>query len=87
MEDLRNRIDIIDQSIQNLFLERMQVVKQIALYKKENNLPIFDEKREKEIIEASVKEIDDLNLTDLYEEFYKEIIKISKKYQERIIKN
>jgi len=87
MEDLRNRIDIIDQSIQNLFLERMQVVKQIALYKKENNLPIFDEKREKEIIENSVNEIDNLELKDLYEEFYKEIINISKKYQERIIKN
>ena len=85
MEELRNQIDIIDQSIQNLFLERMGIVKKVALYKKENKLPVFDEKREKDIIVKNVSRIDDLDLFDLYEEFYRKMIEMSRKYQERII--
>lgn len=86
MEELRERIDLIDQSIQNLFLERMQVVSQIAKYKKENNLPVYDEKREQTIIEKNVNRIDDFDLKDLYQEFYAKMLEVSKQYQERIIK-
>ncbi len=86
MENLRTRIDIIDESIQNLFLERMQVVKQVAEYKKANNLPVLDETREKEILERNIARLDDLDLVDLYEEFFKKTLEVSRKYQERIIK-
>jgi monofunctional chorismate mutase len=85
MNDLRNQIDIIDESMQNLFLERLQVVKKIAKYKKEHNLPILDKQREKEIIKKNVDEVDNLEVVDLYEEFYKKVIEVSKKYQERVI--
>ncbi len=85
MKDLRGQIDLIDESIQNLFLERMQIVKQIALHKLENNLPVLDKKRELEIIKKNVDQIDNLKIVDLYEEFYKKVLEISKKYQERII--
>ena len=85
MEELRNQISIIDESMQNLFLERMQIVEQVALHKKENDLPIFDEIREKTIIKENVDRIDVLELTDLYEAFYKKVIEVSKQYQERII--
>ncbi|MCK5732220.1 MAG: chorismate mutase [Tenericutes bacterium] len=85
MEELRNQINIIDKRMQNLFLERMQIVKQVALHKKENNLPIFDEIREKIIIKENVDRIDNLELIDLYMAFYKKTIEVSKQYQERII--
>ncbi|MBI9009763.1 MAG: chorismate mutase [Tenericutes bacterium] len=85
MKDLRNQIDIIDEAIQNLFLERMQIVKQVAEYKLENNLPVLDKSRELEIIQKNVDKINDSELQDLYEEFYKKMIEVSKKYQERII--
>ena len=85
MEELRNQINIIDKRMQNLFLERMQIVKQVALHKKENNLPIFDEIREKIIIKENVYRIDNLELIDLYMAFYKKTIEVSKQYQERII--
>lgn len=85
MKELRNQIDIIDKSIQNLFLERMQVVKKVALHKKEVNLPVFDEKREKEIIKRNTESIDNLELVDLYKEFYEKLLEVSKKYQEKII--
>ena len=85
MKDLRNQIDIIDEAIQNLFLERMQIVKKVAEFKEENNLPVLDESRELEIIKKNVDKINNSELIDLYEEFYKKIIEVSKKYQERII--
>ncbi|XFA98798.1 chorismate mutase [Candidatus Izemoplasma sp. B36] len=87
MKELRNQIDIIDKSIQNLFLERMQIVKKVALHKKENNLPIFDDEREKEIIKKNIESIDNLELVDLYKEFYVKMLEISKIYQERIIED
>ncbi len=85
MKDLRNEIDIIDESIQNLFLERMQVVKQVALFKKENDLEVFDKAREVEVIKKNVGRLDNLELVDLYEDFYKKILEVSKRYQERVI--
>ncbi|MBN2540741.1 MAG: chorismate mutase [Bacilli bacterium] len=86
MEDLRERIDLIDESIQNLFLERMQIVSQIAKYKKENKLPVYDGKREQTIIVKNVSRIDDFDLKDLYEQFYTKMLEVSKQYQERILK-
>jgi len=85
MDKLRAQIDIIDQSMQNLFLERMQIVKGVALHKKENDITVFDKAREKEIIKKNVDKINNLELSNLYEEFYKKVIEISKKYQEGII--
>lgn len=86
MEKLRIQIDVIDQSMLNLFLERMQVVKKVAEHKAEKDLPVLDKKREQEIIEKNLNRISDLVIKELYEKFYKELLKVSKEYQERIIK-
>jgi len=86
MDKLRAEIDVIDQSMLDLFLERMQVVKKVAEHKAEKDLPILDEKREQEIIEKNLNRISNLEVKDLCETFYKELLKVSKEYQERIIK-
>ena len=49
MKDLRKQIDQTDQKIVELLAKRMDLVKEIAKFKKENNLPIQDEKREQEL--------------------------------------
>ena len=38
----RTRIDEIDEKLMALFEERMTIVLDVARYKKENNLPIFN---------------------------------------------
>lgn len=48
IQDLRKEIDNIDDSLVQLFCQRMEVAAQIAEYKKENNLPIFVPARERE---------------------------------------
>ena len=51
MEEYRSQINDIDKEIVRLYAERMEVVKSIGKYKKENNLPVKDSRREKELLE------------------------------------
>ena len=51
MEEYRSQINDIDKEIVRLYTERMEVVKSIGKYKKENNLPVKDSRREKELLE------------------------------------
>jgi len=48
LQDYRKQIDRIDNELLHLFKERMDVVRQVALYKKEHGLPILDATREQE---------------------------------------
>lgn len=50
LEQIRNDIDSIDTEITRLFKERMQKSLEVAEYKKEHNLPILNDSREKEIL-------------------------------------
>jgi chorismate mutase/prephenate dehydratase len=48
LDELRKKIDNIDERLLNLFEERMNVVSEIAAYKHANNLPTLDRGREAE---------------------------------------
>lgn len=85
MKDYRNRIDLIDDSIQKLFIERMELVKEIAKYKKANGLNVLDSKREEEIIEKNLSKINNPDLKEYYKELFLKMLEISKTYQERIL--
>ena len=53
MEDLstiREKINEIDNKIVELWKERMQTCLKVAKYKKENNLPVLDAARERELL-------------------------------------
>ena len=50
MTDYRERIDEIDRELTALFARRMEVAAQIAAYKRENGLPVLDERRERELL-------------------------------------
>ena len=50
LNELRSEINRIDDEILNLFLRRMDVAGQVADYKRENNLPIYQPQREREIL-------------------------------------
>lgn len=48
---LRQDIDRIDEQLLKLFIERMDIAGQVAQYKIENDLPVFNGKREQEILQ------------------------------------
>ena len=50
LNELRNEINAIDDELLKLFLRRMEVAGQVADYKRENNLPIYQPQREREIL-------------------------------------
>ena len=85
MEKFRKQINEVDEKLKELFVERMQIVKEIGMYKLEHNLPILDKEREQELLEKNVKTIKDLCFRDLYGEFYQKLMDLSKELQERII--
>lgn len=48
---LRKEINDVDKQIEELFIKRMQLCFDVAEYKIENDLPVFQSGREKEILE------------------------------------
>jgi len=81
----RNKIEEIDKQMAALFEERMECAKDIAVYKKENNMPIFDAVREKHLIEKNSLYIKNDCLKEYYKEYMIAMMNISKDYQKEII--
>lgn len=82
LNDIRVQINKIDEEMINLFIKRMDIVKQVLKYKIENNLPVLDEKREIEIIEKNIKLLDNKELEKYYKIFFEGVLISSKKFQE-----
>lgn len=50
IDDLWQEIDCIDSQISKLFVKRMALVLDIAKFKEQNNLPVLNAAREREIL-------------------------------------
>ncbi len=85
LEDSRKKIDEIDDKLLKLFEERMKIVVDVALYKKENNLQIFQEDRENIVIEKNTNKVQDENLKKYARQFFKDLMNVSKQYQKEKI--
>lgn len=79
LKELRNQIDLIDKEMAKLFEQRMEIVKKIGDYKKENNLPILDANREKEVIQKNSSYIVNEEIIPLYKEFLIHLMNLAKK--------
>lgn len=84
IEQLRKEIDAIDKEMLELFEKRMQVSTQIAEYKRVNNLPVYDGKREREKI-ARVGENASEGMKDYAKNFMTELMDFSKCYQRQVL--
>lgn len=71
LDFIRKQLNMYDNMIKNMITLRMALIPIVAKIKKENNLPLFQGKREEEIyknIEAFAKEneVDEILLKDIY---------------------
>lgn len=87
MEDLsmiREKINGIDNRIVELWKERMEIALSVAKYKKENNLPVLDSRREKELLNRVAQLAgDDL---DVYARvLYETVMGVSRSYQHKFL--
>ena len=80
----RNIINDVDDKMAKLFEQRMQAVEKVIAYKMEHNLTIFDEKREKEVIEKNKEKVSNI-YQEYYVNFLKQVMDISKQYQYKIM--
>jgi len=86
IKQLRRHIDRIDTVIITALAERMSLMPEIAEYKKKNNVPIFDEKREVEIMKKLKKVAKEQGLDESFvEEVFLSIFNEAKRIQNEII--
>ena len=81
IKELRLQIDSIDDEIRELFLRRMEIAKSISEYKRENDLPVLNESREKEIIARLTNNGND-EMSSYIKDLYEAIFDLSRSYQE-----
>ncbi len=84
LEIQRKKIDEIDNQLLPLFLERMECSKAVADYKKANNLPVYDQLREKEILENKMSQVSPEKATAVYD-FFSSVMSISRAAQQKLL--
>ncbi len=83
LDEIRKKINETDAVLKNSFLERMNLVEQVYMYKKANNLPVKNKGREAEIIKNKTSDIG--KFKDETAEFFKSMIEISCNYQDEML--
>ncbi|MDE6725749.1 MAG: chorismate mutase, partial [Ruminiclostridium sp.] len=51
LDEIRKEIDITDSKLLELFARRMELCRNVAQYKKENGMPVFQGSREKQVLD------------------------------------
>ena len=59
LNEIRTRIDAVDDQLLQLFLERMGLAEEVAAYKNEHHLPIMNKQRERDILAKVMKKSGD----------------------------
>lgn len=84
LETLRQEIDTADQKLLEALAERMNVVKRVGEYKKQNNLPTLDRERWQKVLEDKLAKAKELGLSeDLVKEIYESVHKHALKLEEK----
>lgn len=80
LAELRQQIDQVDNQLRELFLERMNLVQQVAIFKKEQKIPILHPDREEEILARLGAGLGPGQKQDV-EELFKLLFEISRRQQ------
>ncbi len=85
---LREKIDIIDDKIINLLVERFKVIKDVSELKKNNNIEVIQKSRISEIVEkAKNKALKNQIDPAIFEKIYLNIIDSACNLEKKIIEN
>lgn len=84
LNEIRGRINELNDEMLDLFLERMQLSAAVAEYKKANGLPILDKTREREILAKMAEKGGEENEAYVYQ-FFNTLMNLSKARQAEII--
>jgi chorismate mutase/prephenate dehydratase len=85
LQSARNILNEADKEMAVLFEKRMDAVKVVSEYKKENGIPIDDFAREEEMIKRNSEYIENEEYRSYYVNFLKNSIKLSKDLQHKLL--
>ena len=84
LEECRKEIDSIDKELVELFTRRMNVAKEVAAYKKETGMAVYDSERERKLLEK-VEETAGEEFGDYARRLYGSILDLSRTYQSKFL--
>ncbi len=84
LTEIRVLIDETDGQITELFCKRMDLVREVAAYKIENDMPVLRPEREKALLEK-VRELAGDDYKDYTVELFEKIMELSRDMQQKII--
>ena len=82
LNEIRNEIDGIDQSLVELFCKRMELSGKVAAYKAENSLPVYVPSREREIL-RDIAQMAGPEYENYARVIYSMIFELSRSYQSK----
>lgn len=84
LDDIRVEINAVDDELLNLIIKRLNLSKEVAAYKKANDIPILDRARELWILDH-ITEGKDADLVVPLRETYESLFRVSRRRQSQLI--
>ena len=85
LENARKKINEIDEKMAKLFVERMEAAAEVAEYKKEHGLKIYDKAREDEVIKRNSAFVESEEMRSYYVKFLENNMAVSRSYQDKLL--
>lgn len=85
LQQCRAEIDRLDRQIVALFEERMAVCREVGAYKVAHHLPVLDEKRERQVLQAKAELLQDAGLRPQVIALFETIMAGSRSLQRRMV--
>ena len=84
LKEIRERINVVNDEMLGLFLERMRLSGEVAEAKKAQGLPILDKTREREVLASMTEKGGAENETYVYQ-FFSTLMNLSKAKQSELL--
>lgn len=81
LSNARIKINSLDKEIVHLLEKRFEIVLEIGKYKKENNIPVYDEQREKTVVKNCISYLNNKEFSKQIEDIYKQVMTSSKELE------
>lgn len=85
LQEIREKLDKMDQQLLELFEERMELCGNVAEYKLENGKPVYDKEREQEKLKSLEELAEDEFGQQAVRELFSQIMTISRRYQYKVL--
>ena len=86
LDDIRSDIDTLDAQLVQLLEARMTLVSQVATFKKMTGGRELDNSRELVILDRVASQVENLDYAETVVNTFKDILKNSRAYQEKVLK-